>query len=275
MNIRHHSKKIVVTAAVVAIVGILGWIVLTPHQTAAPSTPPPSEQVSRSTQPPDVMVSLPRATPIVALKEDYASDTSLWRVVSKDYPLNNPHYTPTVSLATVATRSDKPREERSLRTDILPAVEALFAAAKNQGYDLMIGSGYRSYEQQAIYYNSYVAKNGQEVADTFSARPGRSEHQTGLTFDISYVDRTCYLDTCFGDTAAGKWLATHAAEYGFILRYPKDKISVTKYTYEPWHFRYVGKDLARALSQSELALDEAKPYLDAALSELKQRGQVK
>lgn len=275
MNIHHRSKKIVVAATVVAIVGILGWIVLTPRQTTAPSTPPTSQQVTNSVPPADVMVSLPGATPIVALKEDYTSDTSLWRVVSKDYPLNNPHYTPTVSLATVATRSDKPLEERSLRTDIMPAVESLFAAAKNQGYDLMIGSGYRSYEQQTIYYNSYVAKNGQEVADTFSARPGRSEHQTGLTFDISYVDRTCYLDTCFGETAAGKWLAAHAAEYGFILRYPKDKISVTKYTYEPWHFRYIGKDLARALGQSGLALDEAKPYLDSALTELKQRGQVK
>lgn len=220
-------------------------------------------------QPPIVQVALPGASSITALKENYNDDSSIWRIVSKDYPLTNSRYIPVnLALATVPSRTDKSNEERSLRSDIMPAIEQLFSALSAQHFNMMIASGYRSYDLQNMYYTNYVKAYGQAQADMFSAQPGKSEHQTGLAFDISYIDRTCYLETCFGDMPAGQWLAAHAYEYGFILRYPKDKTAVTKYQYEPWHFRYVGKDLASALHESGLTLDEARPYLQAALQQL-------
>ncbi|OYW83930.1 hypothetical protein B7Z17_04880, partial [Candidatus Saccharibacteria bacterium 32-49-10] len=143
-----------------------------------------------------------------------------------------------------------------------------FKDAKTAGFDLFLASGFRSYELQNFYYTNYAASAGQQEADKYSAKPGNSEHQTGLAFDISLSSRQCYLETCFGDTEDAKWLEANSTSYGFILRYPNNKVDATGYQYEPWHFRYVGVELAAALKQSNLSLDEAKPFLDSALSEL-------
>lgn len=124
------------------------------------------------------------------------------------------------------------------------------ADAAKEGLNLFIVSGYRSYEYQKNLYNRYVARDGKAEADTYSARPGHSEHQTGLAFDI------CSLETSFENTAEGKWLAANAHKYGFILRYPKGKQQITGYIYEPWHFRYIGVDKATAVYQSGLCLEE-------------------
>ena len=109
-------------------------------------------------------------------------------------------------------------------------------AAKQEGININIVSGYRSYNKQTSLYNNYVAKDGKAAADTYSARPGHSEHQTGLAADLNMVD------TSFENTAAGKWLANNCYKYGFILRYPKGKESITGYIYEPWHFRFIGDE---------------------------------
>ena len=223
----------------------------------------------------EVVVQLPNADPVAALKENYDADSSLWHVVSKDFPLADAHYRPTnVQLAAVASRTDKSADERSLRADVMPDLEKMFADAQAAGHDLLIGSGFRSYEQQNIYFSNYSRINGEAEANKYSARPGQSEHQTGLSLDISTVSRACYLEECFAQTPAGMWLAEHSTEYGFILRYPVDKVEITKYIFEPWHFRYVGKDFAKAIKQSGLTLDEARPYLQTALAELKQAGEV-
>lgn len=223
-----------------------------------------------------VFVILPGAKPVEALAENYADPASLWVLVSKTAPLADQAYAPKdLSVPAVKTRTDKSIAEQSLSSDIEPAVKELFAAANAAGHDIMLASGYRSYEQQQIYFSNYSRAYGETAANKFSARPGQSEHQTGLAFDISLTSRACYLEVCFGDTEAGKWLAAHSYEYGFVLRYPADKTEVTQYQYEPWHFRYVGRDLARALHESGLTLDEAYPYLQAALTELKTRGLVK
>lgn len=95
-------------------------------------------------------------------------------------------------------------------------------------------SGYRSYQAQNTNYNSYVAKDGQAMADTYSARPGYSEHQTGLAMDFSPIDQA------FADTPQFVWLSQNAYKYGFVLRYPDSKTDITGYMYEPWHWRYVG-----------------------------------
>lgn len=228
-----------------------------------------------ATTPKTVQVELPGGTSIDALIEDYDAPTSIWTVVSKDFPLADQQYRPSdLALTTLPARADKSTDERSVRAVIVPDLTALFTAAKNAGNDIMIASGFRSYEQQQTYFSNYSRVYGEEAATKFSARPGQSEHQIGLALDIAYTDRSCYLEICFGDTAAGKWLALHAHEYGFILRYPADKTEITKYQYEPWHFRYVGKPLANALYTTGLTLDEARPYLQAALTQLKAQHKV-
>ena len=130
------------------------------------------------------------------------------------------------------------------------------AAASADGVYLRMISGYRSYDTQVSVYGGFVANYGQAFADTTSARPGHSEHQTGLSVDFDGADG-CILDTCFGETAAGLWLAEHAAEYGFTERYPAGLEHITGYMYEPWHYRYVGAELALELqAQGILTLEE-------------------
>lgn len=118
------------------------------------------------------------------------------------------------------------------------------------GHDIQLLSGYRSYTTQQNLYNNYVATYGQEEADTFSAKPGTSEHQTGLAMDVGWID------DAYGETASGKWLAANCHKYGFIIRYPKGKEDITGYKYEPWHIRYLGVDIATDVYQSGLCLEE-------------------
>src|SRR5699024_623564 len=108
----------------------------------------------------------------------------------------------------------------------------LQADAAKAGHSIPLVSGYRSYSYQAQLYDSYVARDGQAAADRYSARPGHSEHQSGLAMDVGAIDNN------YGQTPAGQWLNAHCAEYGFILRYPQGKESITGYMYEPWHIRY-------------------------------------
>ncbi len=267
-------KKLFVVALVV---GIGGFAVL---QTRTDKIVEPTRTNSvHGTKPapkPPVQLLLPASASIPARIEDYGKPDSLWVVVSKRYPLNNAQYVPSnLAVPAVKTRTDKSTAEQSLRADIEPDAVALFKAAQAAGHDVMLASGYRSYEQQQVYFTNYSRLYGEKAANKFSARPGQSEHQTGLAFDVSLTSRACYLEVCFGETEAGKWFAAHSYEYGFILRYPADKIDITQYQYEPWHFRYVGRDLAPALHESKLTLDEAYPYLQTALAELKSRGEVK
>ena len=123
------------------------------------------------------------------------------------------------------------------------------ADATALGLNLYISSGYRSYYTQDKIYNNYVAKDGKQKADTYSARAGHSEHQTGLAFDLNSVSSS------FGYTDEGKWIKDNCYLYGFIIRYPEGKESITGYMYEPWHLRYVG-DVASNIYESNLCLEE-------------------
>lgn len=122
--------------------------------------------------------------------------------------------------------------------------------ATKHGCKLSFVSGFRSYYDQQYIYNNYVKEFGKELTDTFSARPGHSEHQTGLAFDVGWIGDG------FALTESGKWLASNAHNYGFIIRYPKDKESITGYKYEPWHIRYLGIELATKVYNSGLSLEE-------------------
>ena len=143
-----------------------------------------------------------------------------------------------------------------MRPEAAQAAQQLIDGAKKEQIQLKIISGYRSYATQERLYDSYVQKYGQAAADTYSARPGHSEHQTGLAADLGNSDGTCDFDTCFSNTQAGKWLAAHTHEYGFIIRYQQKQTQVTGYQYEPWHIRYVGKDLANELHSKNQTMEE-------------------
>lgn len=130
------------------------------------------------------------------------------------------------------------------------AFDRMQVAASAEMMSLSIVSGYRSYSTQEAIYNRYVSRDGQEKADTYSARPGHSEHQTGLAFDINYAGDS------FGSTPEAAWLAENCWKYGFIIRYPKDKSHVTGYKYEPWHVRYLGEETAKKVYESGLTLEE-------------------
>ena len=123
-------------------------------------------------------------------------------------------------------------------------------AAKKDGISIYNVSGYRSYNTQKDLYNGYVSRNGQAKADTFSARAGTSEHQTGLATDVNNVSDS------FANTKAYKWLIENSYKYGFILRYPKGKEEITGYKYEPWHYRYIGVDAAKVVYEKDITYDE-------------------
>lgn len=137
------------------------------------------------------------------------------------------------------------------------AFDEMAAEAKLSGINLTAFSTYRSYEYQTSLYDRYVSKDGVEEADRYSARPGYSEHQTGLAFDIGEVNYEKYWASFkFGDTEAGKWVAANAYRYGFILRYPNGKEDITGYRHESWHFRYVGKEIAEEIFKRNITLEE-------------------
>lgn len=151
-------------------------------------------------------------------------------------------------------------EKRMMRKEAAKALEELFAGAEKDGIYLAGVSAYRSHSTQTSLFNRYVAKDGKEVAKTYSAVPGHSEHETGLAIDVSGSDGKCAAESCFGDTKEAAWLADHATEYGFIIRYPEGKEDITGYKYEPWHLRYVGKEISTDIGERNITLEE---YYDA------------
>lgn len=179
----------------------------------------------------------------VLLTPEQASELTV--VVNKKHKLPN-DYVP--ALEDVLGGQMRPEAAAELRK--------LFAAANSDGISLSVISAYRSYDKQVSVYNSFAEQYGQDQADTFSMRPGHSEHQTGLTVDVGNSDGSCSLDVCFGDTPAGKWLESNVANYGFIIRYPEGKETETGLQYEPWHIRYVGVDLAKVIASSGKTLDQ-------------------
>ena len=191
-----------------------------------------------------------------AAKYTIDNQESIYFIVNRKRPISTNYIpkdlvTPDINLIP----GDNP-EEQQLRKEVADAAEQMFNDADKHGYRLVMASGYRSASLQKFYYDNYVRKDGQEAADTYSARPGTSEHQTGLALDIARVDRKCYLQICFASTIEGDWLKNNAHKYGFHLRYQKGKEQITGYQFEPWHFRYVGKELAGKLYESGLAMEE-------------------
>lgn len=191
-------------------------------------------------------------------KNAYPTDAadSLWVIVNKGRALPNSYVPASLVTPKVPLRLPAGTLEMTVRSDTAQALEAMFTAAKTDGVNLQLTSGYRSYNEQISVYSGYVKSAGQAAADTYSARPGHSEHQTGLAADIEPTSRHCELDQCFGDTPEGVWLLQNSYKYGLIIRYQKNAQSLTGYEYEPWHVRFVGQALALQIHQSGQTLEQ-------------------
>ncbi len=203
------------------------------------ATPSPKPTVTPSPTP------TPTPTPTFDRGAQSIDDpTSYWVVANKLRPLNPSDYAP-ADLVSVPVQFVNPPMLRQAASDAVVAMFAAFTA--ETGLGMQSQSAYRSYGVQVSVYNGWVANLGQEGADKTSARPGHSEHQTGLSIDVSAVPASCALQACFADTPQGAWLAANAWEYGFTMRYPNGKTPITGYEFEPWHYRYVGLELATEL----------------------------
>lgn len=168
---------------------------------------------------------------------------SIWVIVNKQHPLNPLTYAPTDLVAV--------GNGQYMRAEAATALGSLLTAAKAAGYIVTPESGYRSYNTQVAVYASEVKAYGQAYADTESARPGYSEHQTGWAVDLG--TNGCNIQDCFSNTSGGKWVIANAYRYGFILRYPPNLTDITGYRNEAWHFRYIGTYLSEEMHQQGIA----------------------
>ncbi|HET7529173.1 MAG TPA: M15 family metallopeptidase [Candidatus Saccharimonadales bacterium] len=241
---RHKNKRRLTGLLVIAVQSAVVYLLIPAPKTQAPhlndNNRLPASQIKNTGQ-------------VVFDKTSYPNDqaASLWAVVNKGRSLPG-DYVPAGLIQPQVAAAGK----ELVRPDTAAALKAMFEAAAGDGIRLEVVSGYRSFSYQQQVYNGYVRQVGIAAADTFSARPGHSEHQTGLAADIGAVSGKCELDQCFGNTAEGRWLAANCADYGFIIRYANGKDKLTGYEYEPWHVRYVGKDLAAQIKKSGQTLEQ-------------------
>ncbi len=184
-----------------------------------------------------------------------SSFASVQAVVNKEYGLPEDYKPEDLVVPNVPFSFSGTLEKSYLRKEAAEALERLFDLAKKEGIQLNAVSGFRSYDYQKNLYANNVKRKGQEHTDRFSAKPGHSEHQTGLTMDVSSKSANNELELTFANTKEGKWLKENAHRAGFIIRYPKGKESITGYAYEPWHIRYVG-DIAESIYKKKLTLEE-------------------
>ena len=190
---------------------------------------------------------------------EYETDTSLdtQMLVNKYYLLSS-DYAPDDLVSVPQTYSWGELGSQKVREVAYNAFLDMWHAAEQEGYYLMINSSYRSYQDQEAVYNNYKSSSGQKYADSIAARPGSSEHQTGLAIDI--FSKTNTNRNSFTDSPEAKWLEDNAHIYGFILRYPEDKVDITGYNYESWHFRYVGEDIATYIYEHDITFEEYYAY---------------
>lgn len=225
---------VAVVAGLAVILIALITLVLVP--TGPKRTPKPSHSASPSGSP----TPTPTPTPTFDKKQFSTTDaTSLWVIVNKQNPLNPRDYAPQLAPLNL------PGYKGQMRPEAAAALQRMFAdyhAQSPTGDQLSVVSPYRSYPVQVEVYNGWVRRLGQAQADRQSARPGYSEHQSGLAVDIDTA-----VSQSFGTTAAGRWLAQNSWQYGFVVRYQQGQEAITGYEYEPWHFRFVGVELATEL----------------------------
>lgn len=208
------------------------------ESTAIPAAPEPVAAAEPATQaaPPQ---------PFSALKTQHSltDPASPWVIVNKHRPLSPLEFVP-ADLVQPHIALAVGGEAALLNRTTATAAEKMFAAAARDGVAMALASGYRSFSTQAATYGSYASSRGQSSADTASARPGYSEHQTGWSFDIADGGGACSFLPCFAEQPAAGWAKANAHKYGFVIRYPWMLHEITGYYYEPWHLRYIGVEAA-------------------------------
>ncbi|GAA2227403.1 M15 family metallopeptidase [Herbiconiux moechotypicola] len=229
----------------VSATGVATTTIPAPSFTEAPATD--AGQSPPASEPPASEPASPPPPPAFDKAAKSIDDpTSPWVVVDKLRPLAGAAGYVPPDLVELAPDIPNPNGHL-LRADAAASLEQMFAAARAEiGVQLVAQSGYRSYDSQVYAYNYYVNLLGVDGADLTSARPGYSEHQTGMAMDILGQDSSCTLDDgpCFSTAASGQWLAANAWRFGWILRYPDGATPITGYEFEPWHYRWVGVELA-------------------------------
>lgn len=193
---------------------------------------------------------------------DNSDPNNILVLVNKDESLPEDYRPEDLVIPNVNFSFEEDVDKRYLREPAAKALEAMFQAAKDDGLELFAVSGFRSYERQKEIYDHKVETEGEEIANKLVALPGHSEHQTGLTMDVSSQSADFDLQESFEDTEEGKWVKENAHKYGYIIRYEKGKEDITGYAYEPWHLRFVGEDAAKAIYEGGLTLEEYLGYYD-------------
>ncbi|UYY80642.1 M15 family metallopeptidase [Arthrobacter sp. YA7-1] len=246
--------------------------VATPTSTPSPSGPAPTPAAATTTavpsaaptdQPPSGAP--PSKAPSAALSQQFShSDpASQWVIVNKHRPLTPLRFVP-ADLVQPRVQLAVSGEASLLNSTTAAAAEKLFAAATSAGVTLTLASGYRSFQTQTATYNGYASTRGQASADTASARPGFSEHQTGWAFDIGDGGGACSFEPCFADQPAAVWAKANSYKFGFVVRYPWMLNEVTGYYYEPWHLRFIGIEAATDMSKRGIGTLEEYFGLEAA-----------
>lgn len=216
---------------------------LSQRRPALPSTPTPPPTVEPTTAP----TPSPSPEPTPEPTPDYpAIDVSSWEFMLANSTHDIGDYVP----ETVYIENEQKFDVRAA-----DALREFIKAARDQGLSLYLSSAYRDYNTQKYLYDVKVSEYGEEIAKTIVAPPGTSEHQLGLAADMT--DKYYrYKDESLEDTELFKWMSANCAQYGFIVRYPKDKTDITGTMYEPWHFRYVGVEAAEYIMERGLCLEE-------------------
>ena len=239
------------TAVFVGIFFILAYplyTVYTAEREALPSAPVRNERNTR------LPGGQPGKTP--GRRVEIQEDRSYTMLVNKQHPIAQEYVPEDLTVPDIPFSFTEDLPKKQMRKEAAEALEELFEAAEDAQVELVGVSAYRSYERQAQIFAYNARQRGAEVANQVSARPGESEHQTGLAIDVSCAAVNYQLIEEFAETKAGKWLAANAARYGFIIRYPKGKEAITGYQFEPWHLRYVGRESAARIQQHGITLEE-------------------
>lgn len=243
-RVRRNRRIATIVGAVVLVGLIVGAFFV-----FAPKSATPEATDTPSATPTPTPTTTPTPTPTFPMDQFSIDDpTSPWVVVNKLRPLQPQDYAPADLIAVNIIGGGQMRAEAAGQ---LQAMIAQYTA--DTGLEMQSLSTYRSYGRQVDVYNGWVSQLGQAAADLTSARPGHSEHQTGYVMDFGAVPNTCALDQCFADTSQGQWLAANAYQWGFILRYPNGATPITGYEFEPWHYRYVGVELATEMHTTGIA----------------------
>lgn len=192
---------------------------------------------------------------------------SITVLVNKDYGLGENYVPDDLVVPDIEYYFSYFDEKKLLRAEAATALEELVQAAKNDNLSIIGVSGYRSYNRQKYIYETNLRTKGETHTNKYSAKPGYSEHQTGLSIDVSTGSISNALVERFSETPEGIWLAENCYRFGFIIRYPEGKQSITGYSYEPWHIRYVGVELATYLTKNDLTLEEYYNYTPSTPNE--------